>query len=236
MNEGLTQLSGIVREDSIISNLPEAALLRLSSEGHPHSYFKGQTVFQKGDEGKFFAVVLSGRIKISVFSVNGNETVHNILEAGDVLGEIAALDGFERNADAIAMDASELFIIPGAKLISMMRDDPDVSLALTRALCAKLRSTSEALEATTLDMGRRVASALLRLADQKQDDADDADSAEFRMKIDQTTLAQYAGLTRSNLNRVLKRFERTGATQHEKGILKIYDREWLEDFALSEDL
>ena len=80
---------------------------------------------------------------------------------------------------------------------------------------------------------RRVAAALLRL--REQDDDLDAEETTFEIKIDQTTLARYAGLTRSNLNRVLKRFERAGASRHEKGVLKIFDMEWLEDFALSED-
>ena len=101
MAADITALSQIVRPGSLLADLPEDCLDRLAPLGKSHAYAKGQTIFQKGDEGNFLAVVLSGRLKISAFSVSGSETVLNLLQPGDVVGEIAAIDGLERTADAI---------------------------------------------------------------------------------------------------------------------------------------
>jgi len=230
----ISDLSGFVRPGSLLKDLPEDSLASLSESGLKQQLTKGKTLFQKGDAGDFLAVILSGKLKVSAYSISGNETVLNILQPGDVLGEIAAIDGGERTADVVALEACEILVIRRADILRKLETDSEFALALSKALCKKLRDASDSLESTTLDIARRVAAALLRLREQDDDDLD-AEDTTFEIKIDQTTLARYAGLTRSNLNRVLKRFERAGASRHEKGVLKIFDIEWLEDFALSED-
>ena len=230
----ISDLSGFVRPGSLLKDLPEDSLASLSESGLKQQLTKGKTLFQKGDAGDYLAVILSGKLKVSAYSISGNETVLNILQPGDVLGEIAAIDGGERTADMVALEACEILVIRRADILRKLETDSEFALALSKALCKKLRDASDSLESTTLDIARRVAAALLRLREQDDDDLD-AEETTFEIKIDQTTLARYAGLTRSNLNRVLKRFERAGASRHEKGVLKIFDIEWLEDFALSED-
>jgi len=234
MSTDIGALSGLVREGSLLADLPADCVDRLAPLGRTRTWTKGQTIFQKGDDGDFLAVILSGRVKISAFSAAGAETILNLLQPGDVVGEIAAIDGQARTADVIATDETELLVIPRAALLRHLETDTDFAVALAKALALKLRATSDALEATTLDMARRVATALLRLAEQNAVETDDGD-LRHDVEIDQTTLARYAGITRSNLNRVLKRFERAGASRHEKGVLSILDTDWLADFAESED-
>jgi len=234
MARAITELSGLVREGSILADLPADCVDRLAPLGRTRSYPKGQTVFQKADPGDFLAIILDGRLKVSSFTAAGAETVHNILQPGDVVGEISAIDGLERTADIIALEAADLLVITSAALQRHMAADPEFTIALARALARKLRTATDALEASSLDMERRVAAALLRLAEQNATEGPDGE-IRHELRIDQTTLARYAGITRSNLNRVLKRFERVGASRHEKGVLHILDTDWLADFTESED-
>ena len=146
----------------------KTALQAFKNEGVTRKAAKGQTIFQKGDDGDFLDIVLEGRIKISTFSASGKESVLNILQAGDVAGEIAAIDGGFRTADATAIENAVLFQIPRGAIHKLIEEDGEFASCITKALCSKLRSTSEAVEAGTLDMGRRAAAALVRLAEQKQ--------------------------------------------------------------------
>jgi CRP/FNR family transcriptional regulator, cyclic AMP receptor protein len=233
MSLSAAELAKFVRPGSWLADVPKSCLDKLVPLGQVRSFSKGKTVFQKGDEGDFMGVVLSGRLKISGFSVSGAETVHNFIQAGDSVGEIGVLDGHPRTADAVAIDASDLLVFPLPALMRRFSEDPDLALALVRSLCGKLRSASHALDSMTLDMGRRVAAAMLRLTEQHLAEANE--DGEYRIAIDQTSLARYAGITRSNLNRVLKKFEKAEASTHEKGVLTILDIDWLKDFAESED-
>ena len=224
----------IVRPGSLLADLPSDCLEKLSTEGNRKKLTKGQILFQKGDLGDSVGIVISGCIKICTYSPSGHETVLNLLRRGDVVGELAIIDGAERSADAAALEPTELLMISRGSFNRMMESDPEFSSALARALCGKLRAASDALEATTLDMSRRVASSFLRLARQHSEESDEG-TYSCEIKIDQGTLARYCGLTRSNLNRVLKRFDGAGASKHEKGVLHILDTDWLEDYALSEE-
>ena len=224
----------IVRPGSLLADLPETCLETLSAEGNKKKLTKGQILFQKDDPGDSVAIVLSGCLKISAYSPSGHETVLNLLRRGDVAGELAIIDGAERSADATAMEPTEILLVSRGSFNRLMDSDPEFSASLARALCGKLRAASDALEATTLDMSRRVASSFLRLARQHSEESAEGEYS-CEIKIDQGTLARYCGLTRPNLNRVLKRFNGAGASKHEKGMLYILDTDWLEDYALSED-
>src|SRR5262245_34079526 len=117
MSLSAAELVKLVRPGSWLAEAPASCLEKLAPIGQVRGFGKGKTVFQKGDEGDFMGVVLSGRLKISGFSVSGAETVHNILQPGDVVGEIAVLDGHPRTADAVAIEACELLVFPRAQVI-----------------------------------------------------------------------------------------------------------------------
>src|SRR5215475_10620736 len=62
----------------------------------------GERIFSIGAPGDYMAAVLTGTIRITVPSPHGRELLLAILEAGELFGEIALLDGKERTADATA--------------------------------------------------------------------------------------------------------------------------------------
>jgi CRP-like cAMP-binding protein len=67
------------------------------------NFAAGETIFLKGSPGDHMMAVLNGTVRISVASADGKALVLAILAPGEVFGEIALLDGKERNADATAM-------------------------------------------------------------------------------------------------------------------------------------
>jgi hypothetical protein len=70
----------------------------------------GDTIFLMGElQDSMFAVV-DGEVRISILSVEGKEFVLAILQAGEVFGEIAMLDGKPRSADATALTACNLAV------------------------------------------------------------------------------------------------------------------------------
>src|SRR5688572_1754114 len=65
-------------------------LLNLATE---RGYANGQMIFQRGDRGSSLMAVLEGRIRVSVCSKEGKEVTLGIMGPGDLLGEIALVDG-----------------------------------------------------------------------------------------------------------------------------------------------
>src|SRR5947207_4349571 len=85
----------------------DALLLHARFEHYP----AGRLIFAKGSPGRSMMAVLAGNIRISSASSNGHEVVFAILNAGEIFGEMALLDGGERTADATAMNDCDLLVL-----------------------------------------------------------------------------------------------------------------------------
>jgi CRP/FNR family cyclic AMP-dependent transcriptional regulator len=64
------------------------------------SFQAGQAIFARGDSGTDIYLVTEGRVRLSVLSAEGRELSFSYAGPGDLFGEIAALDGGGRTADA----------------------------------------------------------------------------------------------------------------------------------------
>ena len=178
---------------------------------------RGEVVFLQGDAPDHLVGVVEGLVKVGVVARSGKEAVLNFFREGGVFGEIAVLDGRPRSADAVALIDSRLALLPRPALIGMIEDDPAVARAVIQLLCDRLRHTSlQAENVMTLGVPARVAATLLRLAEPDGD-------AHPHVRITQTQLAQYLGLSREIANRYLTDWERSGWVSLRKGAITLAD-------------
>ena len=92
--------------------LPREALDGILSQATEKFARRGQTIFLKGDEGSYMVAVLTGRMRISDTSPDGErEIILNMIDAGEVFGELALLDGKPRSADATAIEDCQLLLV-----------------------------------------------------------------------------------------------------------------------------
>jgi CRP-like cAMP-binding protein len=181
---------------------------------------KGATIFHKGDPGAGLMAVLAGEVKISVPSPEGKEAVLNLIPAGSVFGEIALLDGQPRTADAVAMTDCDLLVLDRREFVPLLRANPDLALRLMALLCGRLRRTSEQVEDVMfLDLGGRLAKALLRLA--REQGRGGASAPQVR--ITQRELGQMIGMSRESTNKALRDWQRRGWVRLVKGGVAIAD-------------
>src|SRR5437879_4031466 len=85
----------------------DALLSHARLEHHP----AGRTIFMKGSPARSMMAVLAGSIRISAAAPGGREVVLAIINAGEIFGELALLDGGARTADATAMMDCDLLVI-----------------------------------------------------------------------------------------------------------------------------
>jgi len=88
----------------LMSSMPERALDELVKFSTVARFEPHQDIFNKGDPGDCLYGVLSGRVRIYSTSAEGSEIMLNVMEAGELFGEIALLDGRPRTASAAAME------------------------------------------------------------------------------------------------------------------------------------
>ena len=188
---------------------------------------RGQVVFQKGDTGSSMMAVLSGRVRISAVNADGKEITLNVINPGEVLGEIALLDGQPRSADASAIEDTVLLVVERRNFLPFLTNNQQLASRLLAVLCEKLRSTSLALEQIALfDLEARLARLILKLA------ADygrpSADGTRIEMKLSQRDISNLVASSRESVNKQLAIWRDSGVLAIEDGRIIVRRSEDLE--------
>jgi CRP-like cAMP-binding protein len=199
----IDRIRPFLRNNTFFGGLPDAALNALIGRGHTKKYAKGEVICRRGEPGDSVMVLLAGRIKVTNISSDAKEVVLNFLGVGDINGEIAVLDGKERTADAVALEACEAFVVYARDLLPALSAHPAALLEIIQLLCEKLRSTSAIIEDNTLEMRGRTARGLLRLA--QQHGRTSKEGIRLDLTVSQAELGGYLGLSRENVSRQLGR-------------------------------
>jgi CRP/FNR family cyclic AMP-dependent transcriptional regulator len=193
-------------------------------------YRRGARVLEAGSDGLAMLVLLSGEMKICRSSADGREFVLGFIEAGDVVGELSALDGAPRSADVVATTDAEALVLYRQDLLPALLDHPAAMLEIIRALCGKLRAAAAAVEENSLPMQGRAAMGLLRLSERHG--APSPLGTQIRLALSQRDLGAYCGLSRESLNRQLAALRAAGAILVEDRRITILDEDRLRQLAL----
>src|ERR1700747_1149147 len=92
-----------------------------------------------------FATVRHFQPNDEIFA-KGEEAILNILEPGEIFGEIALLDGGSRTASARAMKAVDLLQIHRDHFVPFLHDHPELGVAILPVLCGRIRMNVEFIE------------------------------------------------------------------------------------------
>jgi CRP/FNR family transcriptional regulator, cyclic AMP receptor protein len=171
-----------------------------------------QLVFSRGDRADELYIIVSGRMKLSVLAPDGRELTFRTAGPGEVVGEIATLDGSTRSADMTAIRDSELLVLARKSLASLLQSRPAFGLEVIHFLCRRLRDTSEQLESIALyPVEARLARLLLALAGQAGQQPAAPARADVSLAITQTELATMLAASRPKVNGAMRRLEKDGA-------------------------
>jgi CRP/FNR family transcriptional regulator, cyclic AMP receptor protein len=214
-----------LRRSRLFARLGDGELDSILAHAMVRRYEEGDQIFAKGDPGNSMMAVLRGRVTVSAPSADGRQVVLTTMREGDVVGEIALLDGRERTADVTAAADCELLVVPRHSLLALLDRHPELCIDFLVVLCERLRSTNEQVEDLAfLELEARLAKTLLRL--EQENGASGHDKTEG-VKISQRALGEMVGGSRESVNKHLQDWKRSGIIALERGSIVIYNRQAL---------
>jgi CRP/FNR family transcriptional regulator, cyclic AMP receptor protein len=196
----------LLRSVTLFAAVNEQTLTRLARRLQRRAYRRNEVIMHRGDPAGALHVIRSGRVKVTLPSEDGDETVLALMTAGDCFGEIAALDGGPRSATVTAVEQTETLALLRDDLLASVRAEPDLALALIETLAARIRRTDAWLEdAYFQDLDTRLARRLVELADEQGRTT--PDGIEVAFPLTQSDLAGMLGVTRVSVNRLLGAYQ-----------------------------
>ncbi len=200
---------------SVLSDEDANAIIQLGRVvKHPAKHI----VFRVGEAGDHLLILLEGRVKVSLTSAEGKEAILSILEPGDVMGEMALLDGETRSATLTTMDACNFLVLWRRDFLPFLERNPHVALKLLAGLSRRLRATNDMVgNLSFLNLPARLARILINLGQQygKLTSAGIA----IGLKLSQEELGNLVGVSRESVNRQVRLWVEAGVLDYTHGTL-----------------
>ncbi|MDP6832005.1 MAG: cyclic nucleotide-binding domain-containing protein [Alphaproteobacteria bacterium] len=105
-----------------------------------------QVIFDEGDSADTAYILRSGKVDIRIGTRGDNPGILTTIKVGDVFGELALMEDRAHRAAAIAMEQSEVLIIPRDEFIRRLVASDPVMKTVVSHLARRLRETTHSLE------------------------------------------------------------------------------------------
>jgi CRP/FNR family transcriptional regulator len=164
----------------------------------------GSLLWREGETSGLLVALETGRVKIYRLLPTGRAVTVFIFGPGDVFGFLPFLDGEPYPAYAQALEDAEAQVMSRDELLSAVRADPLVAVALIGLVGRRLRDAMQRIESlSSPGVLPRVASALVALLPDASDPTGAA--AIIRLPVSGGEFAAALGITPETLSRSLTR-------------------------------
>lgn len=169
---------------------------------------KDQQIFDEGDTAQEFFQVESGQVKMYILNAEGQEFTQGVFHAGESFGEPALLGNFPYPAGAVATEEGQLWRLPKADFLQLLKDHFDLHLKLDSVLCNRLHYKSMILtEISAHDPEHRLTTILMYLKSRMKDTSP---TLQVIIPYTRQQLADMTGLRVETVIRTIKKMEKDG--------------------------
>jgi len=205
-------LLGQLQQIPFFAGLPDTRLKLYETWFTSQNFGRRQQVaFEQWQDDVIF-FVLSGRVKVSYFSEDGQEFIVGLLGAGQV---------YSRHSEAVitAMEETEAAFIRTRNFTTILTQNPELYPRLIKVLGQVLRTTNEAIQNLAFrEVSSRLAAFLLERAG--EEDA-------FVLDLTHEDLANLLGSRRQTITATLNRWSKAGVLLINRQKITILDRQRL---------
>lgn len=145
--------------------LPLADLEAIAQVCQWYRYEAGKEVVRYHDDSNSVFFITQGDMRVNFYSVSGKEVILCDLAAGEIFGELTAIDGQSRSASVVAKTSTLLASISSSAFQELIFSNRQIAAAILQRLTGQIRRlTNRVFESDTLKVPNRIRAKLLHLA------------------------------------------------------------------------
>ena len=189
----------------LFSTLPPEVSAGILQRSMVRSYGRGETIFLQGDVSESIFVVLDGWVKLFRITPTGAEAVVGVFTKGRSFGEAVAFENIAYPVTAEAVTESRLLLVRTAVLSSMMKERPEIAMAIVSSTFRHLHALVAQVEQLKAHTGaQRVAEFLLELCNTSKG------PCTITLPYDKSLIAGRLGMQPPSLSRAFNKLEEIG--------------------------
>lgn len=173
---------------------------------------KRQPLYLPGDPSSNVYLLKKGRVKIANTAPSGKEITFDILEPGEVFGELDVLEDAPRSTSAETLDDAVICVIPRKDFDQYLAMHPTVMFKLTKLIGLRLKKIQSRVEDLVFrDVPARLAHLLSELS--KTDGVADKHGIRLKVKLTHQEMANLIGCSRETVSTTMGQFRNDGLLQ-----------------------
>ncbi|WP_231494924.1 Crp/Fnr family transcriptional regulator [Cellulomonas sp. KRMCY2] len=195
------------------------------------SWAQGDPLYHAGDAAQHLYVLAAGRVKLSQPTTSGNAVVTDVITPGRLFGAMSTLGEPVHGETAQALVTSCALRIDQDSFRAVLTEHPQVALRVLDDIADRLaRSHTDAGQRATGTVAQRVATALLRLADQVGQERATGGTL-LQIPLSRADLAGLSGSTAESVSRVMSSLRKDGVIDSGRRWTAVLDRDRLQAVA-----
>jgi len=172
---------------------------------------KNRNIFLQGERADSVYFLRQGTVKLAVTSEEGKDSIFAIAEAGELFGQGCLVGQQLRMATANALTDCTLVRLDKTVMANLLHEQHAVSELLTMDLLRRnIRYEEDLVDHLSNSSEQRLARSLLLLAHIGREGKTEGVGA----KVNQETLAQMVGTTRSRVSHFMNKFRERGLVEY----------------------
>jgi CRP/FNR family transcriptional regulator len=187
---------------------------------------RGESIFGTGDEFNAIYAIRSGFFKTSVVDGEGREQVTGFFMGGELLG-MEGIGSGSHNSTAVALEDSEVCVMPYSLVESMAHDYPQLQRHLHSVLSREIvRDHGVMMLLGSMRAEERLAAFLSNLS--KRFVRRGYSQSDFHLRMTREEIGSYLGLKLETVSRLFSQFQKDGLIEVEQKHVRIVDIAGLE--------
>ena len=189
---------------------------------------KRQPLYLPGDPSSNVYLLKKGRVKIANTAPSGKEVTFDILEPGEVFGELDVLDDAPRSTSAETLDDAVICVIPRKDFDQYLAMHPTVMFKLTKLIGLRLKKIQSRVEDLVFrDVPARLAHLLLELS--KSDGVAENQGIRLKVKLTHQEMANLIGCSRETVSASMGQFRDDGLIEMDGRTITLVNEKGLTD-------
>lgn len=184
-------------------------------------------MMHEGQAGTEVMVIISGRVKITYLEIDGREIVLDFRGPGELLGELAVMDGKPRSSSVEAIEPTEVLAVTAAAFKALLAERTGIASALLQDIVRRFRdSDRKRIEFGASHTIGRVVARLLEMVERFGTRT--VAGFVIDLPITQEELAGWTGSSREAVAKALHSLRELGLITTERRRLTVLDLEGLQ--------
>lgn len=183
---------------------------------------QGEAVFEQGQAATSFYLLLSGRLKVTQVTDDGQQIIVRMVHPGDLFGFARALQRVDYPARATAVAESQVLSWPNELWPQFVEQNAQLAANAIQTIGKQLEEAHTRIrEMSTEEVERRIAHVVLRLSERAG--RKEEGGIQINFPISRQDIAQMTGTTLHTVSRILSAWETRGLVEGGRQKLLIRD-------------